>query len=364
MNMDLAYSESDVQALKAQEAKDYCIELMRLLAAREGGPISPGEVQLQELQYELDLKEAEAADNRAREAHLERVKELELAIESERAECAKAIQAADQRREKYAAVIGQVAQSQEKMSVQLDRATREHNVKLQMMQSEHDAKRDALNSELQVLNERKAALIEEIGKLVDLNSAAEDVQRLRLEIEEKRVAAAREQKLLNEEIEVAAFEKERELKRVRREQELALAELDAVHRKQLLDAQTDALDAMLKSLGYARISPTELEQLKKNAAENRGLLEQESQEIRNAAIEQVKRQFNINTAEPLDVTDLFYREKALQDDNAAYQKQLQKLETEIARMRTHIESESSRVAQAIEAARTHIQNNIEPGVKR
>jgi hypothetical protein len=33
-------------------------------------------------------------------------------------------------------------------------------------------------------------------------------------------------------------------------------------------------------------------------------------------------------------------------------------------MRTHIESESMRVAKAIEAARTNIQNNIEPGVKR
>lgn len=65
-----------------------------------------------------------------------------------------------------------------------------------------------------------------------------------------------------------------------------------------------------------------------------------------------------------DVTDLFYREEALQEDNQALQKHVQKLEVEIARMRTHIESESSRVAAAIEAARTNIQNSIEPGVKR
>jgi hypothetical protein len=33
-------------------------------------------------------------------------------------------------------------------------------------------------------------------------------------------------------------------------------------------------------------------------------------------------------------------------------------------MRSHIEEESIRLAKAIEAARTNIQNTIEPGVKR
>ena len=64
------------------------------------------------------------------------------------------------------------------------------------------------------------------------------------------------------------------------------------------------------------------------------------------------------------MTDLFYRERALQEENQAHELQIAKLETEIARMRAHIENESTRVAKAIEAARTNIQNNIEPGVKR
>lgn len=364
MPANLTYSESEVQSLKAQEAKDYCLELMRLVTARQEGPISPGEVQLEELRYELEVKEAEAEDNRQREAHLERMKEFELEIEREKAEWAKAQSLADERREQYARVIGQVAQSQEKLSVQLDRATREHNVKLQIMQNEHEARRDALQSELEQLTTRRDALIEEIGKLADLNSAAEDVDRLRSEIEEKRIAAEREQKQLDENIETANFEKEKKLKRIGREQELALAELDAAHRKQLLDAKTETLDAMLKNLGFSKINPIELSQLKTQAAEHRTLAEQEVQAIREAAIADFKRQFNVNTTEPLDVTDLFYREKALQDDNKGFQQHIQKLETEIARMRTHIESESTRVAKAIEAARTSIQNNIESGVKR
>jgi hypothetical protein len=364
MTTDLTYTESEVQNLKAQEAKDYCIELMRRLSARTGGPISPGEVQLQELQFELSVKEAEAEDNRQREAHLERLKELELEIEREKAEAARAQKLADDRRERYAQIIGQVAQSQEKLSIQLDRATREHNVKLQMMQTEHDSRQAMLQAELQQLTERREALVAEIGKLVDLQSAAENVDRLRSEIEEKRVAAARQQKQLEDEIEAAQFEKEKEVKRIHREQELVLAELQATHRKQLLTVNMETLDALLKQLGLAKIDPRELEQLKQQSQANQAKSEQETQSIRQSAIADFKRQFNLNLAEPMDVTDLFYREKALHDDNQAYQQQIQKLEAEIARMRTHIESESSRVAKAIEAARTNIQNNIESGVKR
>ncbi len=364
MPANFTYNESEVQSLKAQEAKDYCLELMQQMSAREGGPISPGEVQLQELQYELQLKEAEAEDNRQREAHVERMQELALEIEREKSEWARAERLADERRAVYAQVIEQVAQSQEKLSVQLDRATREHNVKLQLMQAERDAQSAQMMNELSELTERRDCLIAEIGKLADLNSAAEDVDGLRNEIEEKRLSATRQQMQLDEEIEAATFEKQKELKRIRREHELALAELKAEHRKLLLDAKGDALDAMLQELGVAKIAPAELAQLQQRAEERQHLSTEEVEAIQEAAVVDFKRQFNIGAADPLDVTELYYREKALHEDNQACHQQIQKLETEIARMRTHIESESSRVATAIEAARTNIQNNIEPGVKR
>lgn len=364
MTSDLEYTESEVQNLKAQEAKDYCIQLMRQLVARQSGPISPGEVQLQELQYELALKEAEAEDNRQREAHLERLKALELEIEREKAEAAQAQKLADDRRERYAQMINQVAQSQEALSIQLDRSTREHNVKLQMMQTEHDARRAEMLAELQQLTEQREALVQEIGKLVDLQSAAANVDQLRAEIEDKRIAAAKQQKQLDDDIEAAQFDKEKELKRVHREQELVLAELHAKHRKQLLEANLQTLDAMLKQLGFTKIDPGELQQLRQQALANQTRSEQELEAFRQSAIDEFKRKFNMNVDEPLDVTELYYRQKALHDDNQAYQQQIEKLESEIARMRTHIESESSRVAKAIEAARINIQNNIESGVKR
>ena len=142
----MKYSESDIQALKAQEAKDLCIQLLHKLEARTEGPISAGEVQLQELQYELEIKQAETADNRQRETHQERMKELELEIERKKSEFAAAEKKSDEVHSRQVQVIEQVAQSQERLSIALDRATREHNVKLQIMQTEHETKRQALTN--------------------------------------------------------------------------------------------------------------------------------------------------------------------------------------------------------------------------
>ena len=42
----------------------------------------------------------------------------------------------------------------------------------------------------------------------------------------------------------------------------------------------------------------------------------------------------------------------------------EKFESEIKRMREHIEKEPSRISAAVEAAKVHVSNNIEQGGKR
>ena len=74
----MKWTEGDIQALKAHEAKNLAVELLQKLQAKDKTPISAGEVQLKELQYSLQLKEAEAEDNRQSEEHERRIKELEL----------------------------------------------------------------------------------------------------------------------------------------------------------------------------------------------------------------------------------------------------------------------------------------------
>jgi hypothetical protein len=360
----MKYSENEIQSLKAQEAKDYCIELLRQQSVRDGGPISPGEVQLQELQYELRLKEAESDDQRQREASHQRLKELEIEIEQERARFAEAAQEADAVRARHAEVIQQVSTSQEKLSFQLERATREHNVKMQMMRSAHDEKQQQLVAELDELSGRRDALASEIGRLADLQESAVDIDRLRQELEERRLASTREQKELDEEIESARFEKQKELARLQREQELELAELHATHRGMLFDVEMKSVDKLLDKLGFKKIKPEELSSLKSAATERDAKSESDVESIKSTAINEFRKQFNIGSQDTLDVTALFYSQKALQEENAAHQQQVQKLESEVARMRSHIEEESIRLAKAIEAARTNIQNTIEPGVKR
>lgn len=357
-------SEADIQALKAQEAKDLCIDLMRKLKAKQGGPISPGEVQLEELQFELKLKEAQAEDNRQRELHEQKLAELELEIQREKTRQAEIERRADQVRQDQARIIQQVGASQESLSVQLDRATREHNVKIKLMADEFAAKQQQLQAETQAMVEKRDLFLGEIGKLADLQQAADNVDALRRELEQRRVVSQRELQQLEEDIQNAHFEKTKQLNQVRREQEIALAELDSQHRKQVLQANLKTTDQILASVNMTRVDKDELEGLRKQVAEQHKRDEQQVQEMLERARQELRKAYNITSAEPLDVTDLFYRQRALQDEHESYRKQIAKLETEIHRMREHIEKESSRIATAIEAARVNIQNTIEPGVKR
>jgi len=361
-----SYSESEVAGLKAQEAKDYCVELLRELEARTRGPISAGEVQLQELQFELKLKEAESHDTHLREEHILRLKELELEVEKEKTSHAEALKQVDEVRQRHAEVIHRVAESQEKLSIQLERATREHNVKLQMIDAERQGKSQQMREEIDALGEQRDTLADEISVLAELQVSAEEIARLREELADRQESAKKELKRLDEEIESATFEKQKELTRIRREHDLNIAELNAAHQKLMLDANISTADNLLTEIGFTRTAPDELASLRQQAKEQQQRSEQEIVEIQRNAIESFRRQFNIlaNEEQPIDVTELFYAQKSLQEENVSLEKQVEKFDAEIQRMRTHIEQESSRVATAIEAARTNIQNNIEPGVKR
>lgn len=92
----MKWTESEIQGLKAQEAKDLAVEFLQTLEAKDKGPLSPGEVQVKELEFELRLREAEIDDRRRRETHERHIKELELQIEQERTRSAEADSRANQ----------------------------------------------------------------------------------------------------------------------------------------------------------------------------------------------------------------------------------------------------------------------------
>ena len=74
--------------------------------------------------------------------------------------------------------------------------------------------------------------------------------------------------------------------------------------------------------------------------------------------------YNITSAESIDVTDLYYRHQAVTREAEALGQQLDKLDTEVRRMREHIEREPQRIAAAVEAAKVHVQNTIEQSGNR
>ena len=304
------WTEADIQALKAQEAKDLAVDLLRQLEAKERAPITAGQVQLKELQFTLRLKEAEAEDNRLREAHSQRIKELELDIEREKSKQAEAISHADQLRQEHARLVAQVQEMQESLSVQLERATREQKVQIESLHAEYGCRKAELDAELAQLEDQKTERLETIAELTELGDIAGDVAALREEIESRTATQQRELARLDEAFEAAEFEKKKGINQIKRNQEIELAELEAEHRKQVTARNLDAAHTILEAANMIAVSKADWESIQARDTENQRQDETGLAEARRKAEEELKRSYNITTSEVFDVTELFYREKA------------------------------------------------------
>ena len=357
-------SESDIQALKAQEAKDLCIELLNKLREKERAPISPGELQIKELEYDLRLKEAEAEDNRKREAHALQIKELERQIEQERTRQAEAEDRVDEVRREHARVVEQVQSAQEALSIQYERATREHALKLERLDGEYATKADALRQACSELEDRKTQLTDEIAELSQLHESAGSISALRQELETRETAAQRQLQELDERLESAEFDKTKQLKDLHRQQELEIAELEAQHKKQIIQLNRQAADKLVAALDLVAVEKAEWERYQQASPAEAARNEEELAQIRQQARDEFRREYHITTQEPLDVTELFYDHKTLSAEATSLRNQIEKLEQEIRRMREHIEHEPQRIATAVEAAKVQIQNNIEQASPR
>jgi hypothetical protein len=360
----MTWTESEIQGLKAQEAKDLAIELLEKLEAKEQGLISPGEVQLKELEFELRLREAENEDRRRREAHEMRVKELELQIEQENSRSAEAESRANQVRAEHARVIERVTAASESLSTQLERATREHNLKVERLTSDFTAKQEELSRQLSNLEQTRDALREEIATLTDLRGEALEIGRLREEIDRRKKETRREHEEIEEQVAAAEFETTKRIREAQRKQELELARLDAQHQKDVLRQNRQAAESILESLEMVAVDKSEWERINQQTETDRIRNDDELRQNRAEARDEFRREFNITRDESLDVTDLFYREQAARSEVEQLRGQADKLDAEVRRMRQHIEQEPQRIAAAVEAAKTSVQNFIEQGGKR
>ncbi len=358
------WSESDIQALKAQEAKDLAVELLQKLEAKEKGPISSGEVQIKELDFELRLREAESEDRRCQEAHEQKIKELELQIHQEKTRCAEAESHANRVRDSFAHVLERVNEAGESLSTQLERATREHNLKVEQLESTFAARQEELSEQIQQLEHERDLLRNEINALSDLQDEAQEVARLREEIERRAKESRHEHAQMEKQVAAAEFEKAKRIGEAQRAKELELAQLDAQHQKDVLQRNRQAAESILELLEMIAVEKEEWERIQGELQGARDSTEEEATQIRAAARDEFLREFNITRSDSTDVTDLFYREQAARSEVERLRTQADKLDAEIRRMREHIEQEPQRIASAVEAAKTQVQNYIEQGGKR
>jgi chromosome segregation ATPase len=360
----MKWTEAEIQALKAQEAKDLAVEFLEILEAKEKGPISPGEVQLKELDFNVRLREAEIEDRRRRESHEKQIKELELQIQQEKTRAAEAEEMANQVRQTHARVIERVAEATESLSTQLERATRTHNLKLEQLTAAFATKEEDLSRQLRDLGQTRDALRDEISTLTDLRGEALEIGHLREEIERRKKETRREHADVEEQVAAAEFEKTKRIRDAERKLELELAWLEAQHQKDVLLRNRQAAEGILAAIDMIAVEKDDWDQLNQRLAADQARSDGEVQRIRAETRDEFRREFNITRAEPLDVTDLFYREQAARTEAERLRIQLDKLDAEIRRMHQHIEHEPERIAAAVEAAKTPVQNYIEQSGKR
>jgi hypothetical protein len=358
------WTENDIQSLKAQEAKDLAVSFLHKLESKAQAPITPGQVQLKELEYELKLKEAEATDRRQHEEHVERTRQLELEIETEKRRHAEAEEQASEVRQQHAELLQRVQSSQEALSLQLERATRQHNVKIEALELEFTARREQLTHECDELTQSRDVVSETIRQLTEIATGADDIAVLRDELDARKTNYERELEELAEAFEAAQFEKQKSINQTRRDQEVELAEIEAQHRKLISEENLKTARSILKEFAMVPLYELELESLRTRAEQHQEKDEQSMAAIRDAARAELKISYNITMTETLDVTELFYREKSIAKEIVTVSSRMQDLETEISRMRLHIELEPDRIAKAVAAARVQVQNNIESAGKR
>jgi len=125
-----------------------------------------------------------------------------------------------------------------------------------------------------------------------------------------------------------------------------------------------AAESILEALQMIAVDKKEWEQTNQRLEAERTRTDDELQQIRADAREEFRREFNITRSESIDVTDLFYREQSARSEADHLRGQLEKADAEIRRMRQHIEQEPQRIAAAVEAAKTSVQNFIEQSGKR
>ncbi len=138
------------------------------------------------------------------------------------------------------------------------------------------------------------------------------------EAEDNRLQEAHTQRIkeleldqLDEAFEAAEFEKQKTINQVKRNQEIELSELEANNRKQVNLRKMDAALKILGESGMEAVPKSEWEAIRAQATDRKMQDEAALSEARRKAEEELKRAYNITTAELFDVTELYYREKSL-----------------------------------------------------
>ena len=124
------WDRNDIQGLRARKPK-IAIDSVPL-ESKEHGPISPGEVQVKELEFERASRGGNSGSTPSRSSRATD-QGIGVANRAGKTRAAEAENQANESIKSYARVIDARAVASESLSTQLERATREHNLNLERL---------------------------------------------------------------------------------------------------------------------------------------------------------------------------------------------------------------------------------------
>jgi len=188
--------------------------------------------------------------------------------------------------------------AKESLSIQLETATRQNNLKVEKLESDFREKTDVLSKQREELEENRNELREEIAQLADLKSSAEEIKRLRDEIESRQSENQHRLVQLEEEFRTVEFEKLQKTNAIRRQQQVEISELETQHKKNVLQTNQQAARDILVKVGMMPVKKKDWEKMKSELGERQQESEKEILELRAKARDEFLKEFNITFAEP------------------------------------------------------------------
>ncbi len=343
-------SLAEINKLNSGAKSDYIVELQEKIDTLASQDLTPGQVEIQQLQLAKRLQEANELEAEAQRVYKIEIKKIEEDAALAKAELELRFQVSDGKSVKdlvkeAKALENRVAKGKEELTFGLREEQAKHNEKLRQLEEEFKAKNEELEKNLEASKEKVEENLkkaEEKAK-AEQEKIAENIEKIKKDQTEAKTA----KDLAVEELKQA---KTREITKIDYDHQLAVETRD-------LDTTTK----ILKGYKKVHIDVSELNEIKAKAEDNKKLKDEEVEKIKKEAESKVyaaegSKYGKLKSSTDQEIAILGAKNEHLESVVSEAKARIASLENQIAQFPTQLR-------EAVEAAKTPVTQVVEANKK-